>query len=91
MSYKDLTIKTIYGRSYNECNHPDCTQLIIEVDPNTSQVVNYGEIAQIWAKKPGGERRDKDYPEAQLNLPDNLRNDRETANYYSPFWWRTYC
>lgn len=72
MSYTDLTLKTIYGRSYNECNHPDCTQLIIEVDPNTGRVVNHGQMAHIRAQKPGGERWDPNYPKEQLNLPDNL-------------------
>jgi len=72
MSYTDLTIKTIYGRSYNECNHPDCTTVIIAVDPNTEKVVNHGEMAHIRARKAGEERWDSDYPTEKLNLADNL-------------------
>lgn len=72
MSYTELTVKTIYGRSYNECNAPDCETVIIAEDPNTQKVVNHGEMAHIRARNAGGERWEKDYPKEQLNLADNL-------------------
>jgi len=71
MSYTDLTIKNIYGRSYNECNHPDCDVVIIAVDDKTGKVVNHGEMAHIRARN-AGERWVKGYPKDQLNEADNL-------------------
>lgn len=72
MSYTDLTIKQLYGRSYNECNHPDCDQVIIVVDPNTRKMINHGKIAHIRGRKPGAERYREDYPKEKLNSEENL-------------------
>lgn len=72
MSYTELTIKQLYGRSYNECNHPDCSQIIIVVDSNTGKMVNHGKIAHIRGRKQGAERYVKDYPKEKLNSEENL-------------------
>lgn len=72
MSYTDLIIKQLYGRSYNECNHPECNQVIIAVDPNTYKVINHGEIAHIRGRKAGAERFVEDYPAEKLNSEENL-------------------
>ncbi len=72
MSLTERTIKILYGRSYNECNHPDCDQLIIEVDKNTNRTINHGKIAQIRARNPGVQRWDASYPSSQLHSEENL-------------------
>ncbi len=44
MSYDDLTIKRLYGQTYNECTHPECDRLMIEFDKNTEKPINHGDI-----------------------------------------------
>lgn len=72
MPYTELTIKQLYGRSYNECNHPECNQVMIVDDPNTGKMINHGKIAHIRGRKPGAERFRKDYPPEKLNSEENL-------------------
>ena len=74
MSVSTVTIKQLYGHSYNQCAHPDCDQPLVEIDPLTKKAVVYGEIAHIHGKKPGAERFSQDLYQDQAKLDgfDNL-------------------
>jgi hypothetical protein len=56
MSANTITIKQLFGCSYNECAHPECDQKLVELDALTSKAVVYAEIAHIHGQKPRAER-----------------------------------
>ena len=72
MSVDTTTIKKLYGFSYNECAHPDCDKLLVEMDTNTGKPVNYGEIAHIRGQKPKSERFDPDMTKEEIDHFDNV-------------------
>jgi len=72
VSYTDRTIKELFGRSFNECNHPDCDKIIVVVDSKTNRAVVCGDIAHIRGRKSTAERYDRYYPKENINTEENL-------------------
>jgi hypothetical protein len=55
-SYSDKTLKELFGLSYNECAHPDCTNPIIAAGTKVSDAAVLGQICHIFAAADNGPR-----------------------------------
>lgn len=68
MSYTDLTLKTLFVLSGNECAFPGCTAPIFD----TSYDVMVGQICHIKGKNKGGPRYDQAQSDEERNSYENL-------------------
>ncbi|MEB8341299.1 NACHT domain-containing protein [Streptomyces endophyticus] len=75
MAIRDVDRKLLWGRSWNECAFPGCSQeLTVDLDAETTpqKTVVLGEEAHIVAREDEGPRGDPGVPLADRNAYDNL-------------------
>lgn len=71
-SYTQRTIGLLFGRSGNECAHPECTNPLIENETPQSGAQIVAHICHIYAISEDGPRGKIGLTEAELNAPENL-------------------
>lgn len=71
-TYSSRTIKILFGMSYNECAHADCTNRIIKDETPYSEALVVGQIAHIYAASDNGPRGKPDLTDKEKNHSDNL-------------------
>ena len=70
--YAQRTIGLLFGRSGNECAHPECTNPLIENETDQSDAQIVAHICHIYAISEDGPRGKSGLTESELNAPDNL-------------------
>lgn len=69
MSPSDLVQKAVFGRSGNECAHPDCAEQLVKRDGGRTIIV--GQLAHIVAKSVQGPRGHLQRDPTDTESPDN--------------------
>ena len=69
-NYPPSTLKRLFGRSGNQCAHPECTNSLIESRTESSDSAVIAHICHIHSKN--GPRPRADLDEKELNLYENL-------------------
>lgn len=71
-SYKQATLKILYGQSGNQCAEPSCSNSIIASETEYSEAKNIAHIAHIYAFSEDGPRGKSGLTKDQLNHHTNL-------------------
>lgn len=71
-SYTTKTIKVLFGRSGNQCAHPDCANPVIVQGTEASDDAVLAQICHIYAASDNGPRGNPDLTDEERNSPDNL-------------------
>lgn len=71
-SYTPKTIKALFGRSGNQCSHPDCTHPVIVPGSEQSDDAVLAQICHIYAASDNGPRGKPGLTDEERNSPDNL-------------------
>ena len=66
------TIKVLCALSGNQCAHPECTETLVKPTPRKSDDLFIGRICHICPISPKGPRGKNEFPEKELNAPENL-------------------
>ena len=66
------TIKVLCALSGNQCAHPECTETLVKPTPGKSDDLFIGRICHICPISPKGPRGKNEFPEKELNAPENL-------------------
>ena len=67
--FSEASIKQLFGRSGNQCAHPDCSNPLIADNDNQSVI---GDVAHIEALSEGGPRYNSKMTNSERNHRDNL-------------------
>jgi hypothetical protein len=70
--YSTKTLKILFGRSGNQCAHPNCTEALIEPATEESDALVIAQLCHIYATSKDGPRGKSGLTEKELNSPENL-------------------
>lgn len=71
-TYSQKTLKVLFALSGNQCAHPECTNTLIELATEQSDVLVTAHICHIYAISTDGPRGKAGLTQTELNSPENL-------------------
>ena len=70
--YSQRTVSLLFGRSGNQCAHPDCTNPLIEGETESSEAQVVAHICHIYAFSEKGPRGKAELTQKERDAPENL-------------------
>jgi hypothetical protein len=71
-SYSQKTIKILFGKSGNQCAHPECTNPVVVEGTEQSDAMISAQISHIFAASDNGPRGKPGLTQKEKNAPENL-------------------